>query len=59
MGVTEAVLRLMGTEPDGTDALTMFTMHGQTAGRQALTRAVGTGSREQVEALALVTSSVI
>ena len=37
--------------PDSSDALMMSVMKGQRVGRQALTRAVGIGSREQVEAL--------
>ena len=37
---------------------TMRAMRGRHVGKQALTRGVGMGSRQQVEALALVTSLV-
>jgi len=56
--VTEAVLKLEGTRPSSREELIMSTMVGHRTGRQALTRAVGMGSSEQVEALALVTSLV-
>ena len=44
--------------PDSKEELMMSTMMGHRGGMQALTKAVGMGSREQVEALALVTSLV-
>lgn len=52
----EAVLKQEGTIPDDREELMMSVMMGQRVGRQALTSTVGMGSREQVEALALVTS---
>ena len=52
MGVTDAVLKLEGTVPDWREVLMMSVMRGERVGRQAFTRAVGMGSREQVEALA-------
>ena len=54
--MTEAIFRQEGTEPDLREELIMSVMMGQRAGRDALTRAEGMGSREQVEALALETS---
>ena len=59
MGVTEAILRLVGTVPDCREELMMAVMMGQRVGRQAFTNVVGMGSSEQEEALALVTSSVV
>ena len=59
MGVTEAVLKLVGTVPDCREELMMLVMIGARVGRQAFTSVVGMGSREQLEALALVTSSVV
>ena len=59
MGVTEAILRLEGTVPDCREELMILVMMGERVGRQAFTSAVGMGSREQVEALALVTNSVV
>ncbi len=58
-GLTEAILRLVGTVPDCRDELIMSIMMGQGEGRQAFTSAMGKGFREQVKALALVTNSVI
>ena len=37
----------------------MSVMMGHSVGRQAFSKVVGMGSREQVEALALVTKSVV
>lgn len=54
MGVTEAVLRLVGTVPDCREELMMSVMLGHSVGRQAFTNVVGMGSREHVEALALL-----
>ena len=52
----EAILRLEGTETETMDELIMSVMVKQREGRQALTKAVGMGSREQVEDLALETN---
>lgn len=57
--MTEAVLKQEGTRPDSSEELMMLTMVGQRAGRQILTRVVGMGSSEQVEALAEAISLVI
>ena len=57
MGVTDAILKVEGTVPDSREALMMSVKKGQRVGRQALTRTVGIGSREQVEALAAEASS--
>ena len=59
MGVTEAILRLVGTVPDCREELIMSVMMGQRVGRQAFTNVVGMGSSEQEEALALVTNSMV
>ena len=59
MGVTEAILRLVGTVPDCREELIMSVMMGQRVGRQAFTSVVGMGSREQVEALAILTNSAV
>ncbi len=57
MGVTEAILKHEGTMPVSKEETIMSNMMGQRAGRHALTKAVGMGSREQVGALAFVASS--
>ena len=57
MGVTDAVLKVEGTVPDSSETLMMSVKKGTRVGRQALTRTVGIGSREQVEALAAEASS--
>lgn len=58
-GVTEAVLMLEGTVPDSREELIMFIMMGQMVSKRVLSKAVGMGFREHVEALALVTSLAI
>ena len=49
MGVMEATFSERGTKPEEREALTVFVMSGVRVGRQSLRRAVGRGSREQVE----------
>ena len=42
MGVTEAILRLVGTVPDCSEELMTAVMMGQRVGRQAFTNVVNT-----------------
>lgn len=59
IGVTEAVLRDVGTVAVDREELIMDVMMGEIEGRQDLTRTVGMGSSKQEESLDLVMSLVI
>lgn len=59
IGVTEAVLRDVGTVAVDREELIMDVMMGEIEGRQDLTRTVGMGSSKQEEFLDLVMSLVI
>ena len=54
--MTAAILKLEGTMPDSKEELIMSTKMGHRLDMHALTKAVGMWSREQVEALALMTN---
>lgn len=58
MGITDAVLKQEEAKPDVKEELMMSTMRGHKAGKQALTKVEGMGSREQEEGLASETNLV-